>query len=79
MFNNRVFVIFGARASGLSFGPRAYFLFVFRFYFDLSFFCTSSQEINLLSMGNHRKTVLLDRSIGKFVFEGKIFAIENEA
>ena len=30
-------------------------------------------------MGNHRKTVHLQRSIAKFVFESKIFAIENEA
>ena len=83
----RVFVIFGARALGLSFGSRVsglrgsclYFFLDFTLILLWFFSCTSSQEINLLSMGSHRKTVLLERSIIKFVFGSKIFAIENKA
>ena len=69
-----VFLIFGARASGLSFGPRvflawAYFFPDFTLFFLLLLYFLSGN--NLLSMENHRKTVLL--------FESKIFAIESEA
>ena len=67
-----IFRVSNLRGLGLIF----FFLILLWFF---SFPCTSSKKINLLSMGNHRKTVHLQRSIAKFVFESKIFAIENEA